>query len=55
VIAVGETTVKVVAGVAPNVTALAPWNCTPVIVTVVPPADGPEVGDTLVTAGTTYV
>ena len=44
--------VKEVAGVAPNVTAVAPVRFVPVIVTDVPPAVGPLVGATLVTVGT---
>ena len=48
---VAELTVKLVALTTPNLTALAPVNSTPVIVTVVPPPTGPLVGETLVTAG----
>jgi hypothetical protein len=49
-------TVKPVAGVAPNVTAVAPLKLVPVIVTDVPPVAGPEVGDIDVTVGAaTYV
>ena len=44
-------TVNEVAGVAPNVTAIAPFRFVPVIATAVPPALGPPVGDTLVTVG----
>ena len=56
VIDVAELTVKPVAGVAPNVTAVAPLKLVPVIVTDVPPVAGPEVGDIDVTVGTaTYV
>ena len=51
VIDVAELTVKPVAAVAPNVTADAPVNPVPVIVTVVPPAVGPEVGEIDVTVG----
>ncbi len=36
----------------PNATALAPVKPVPVTVTVLPPALGPELGDTPVTAGT---
>ena len=36
---------------APNFTAVAPVKLVPVIVTVVPPAVGPEVGLTAVTVG----
>jgi hypothetical protein len=46
-----DTTVKLVAGVAPNDTDVAPVNPEPVTVTVVPPAAGPEDGLTAVTAG----
>jgi hypothetical protein len=52
VIWVAELTVKPVAAVAPNVTAVAPVKLAPVIVTVVPPAAGPRVGEIEVTAGT---
>jgi hypothetical protein len=48
-----EITRNVVAGVAPNATALAPVNPEPVMVTVVPPPVGADAGDTLVTAGPT--
>ena len=48
---VAEFTVKPVAEVAPNVTAVAPEKPLPVIVTVVPPASGPDVGEMDVTAG----
>src|SRR5690242_11289765 len=57
VICVGEFTVKVVAFVAPNFTAVdvhageVPWKLVPVITTDVPPAVGPAVGLTLVTIG----
>ncbi len=44
VIWVSETTVKLVAAVAPKATAVAPVKPVPVMVTVVPPAVGPEVG-----------
>jgi hypothetical protein len=40
-----------VAAVAPKRTAVAPLNPVPVMVTVVPPASGPEVGLTPVTVG----
>ena len=46
--------VRIVPAVAPNVTAVAPVNAVPVIVTVVPPAVGPLVGETLVIAGATF-
>lgn len=48
---VAELTVKLVAAVAPNVTAVAPDKFAPVMVTVVPPACGPAVGESEVTAG----
>jgi hypothetical protein len=51
VIDVGAVTVYEAAGVEPNVTAVAPVNPVPVIVTLVPPVAGPEVGATLVTVG----
>ena len=41
----------IVAGVVPNSTAVAPVRFVPVIVTVVPPAVGPDVGLTPVTVG----
>ena len=50
-ICVAELTVKPVAFVAPNITAVAPPKLVPVIVTVVPPVLGPLVGETLVTVG----
>ena len=40
----GDVTVKLVAGVVPNLTAVAPKRFVPVIVTVVPPLVVPEVG-----------
>jgi hypothetical protein len=56
VICVPELTVKVVAAVAPNLTAVAPVKLVPVIVTELAPATGPAVGLTEVTAGeVTYV
>ena len=51
VIDVAELTVKLVAAVAPNVTAVAPVKPVPVIVTEVPPAAGPDVGEIEVTVG----
>ena len=51
VIEVAELTVKLVAAVAPNVTAVAPVKFVPVSVTVVPPVAGPEVGEIDVTVG----
>ena len=44
-------TVKAVAAVAPNLTALAPARFVPVIVTLVPPAVGPAAGLMLVIVG----
>lgn len=49
---VSETTVKEVAGVAPNRTAVVVVSPVPVSVTVVPPAAGPELGLTEVRTGT---
>ena len=51
VIWVAELTVNPVAAVAPNVTAVAPENPVPVMVTVVPPARGPALGEIEVTTG----
>jgi hypothetical protein len=51
VIDVSETTLNVVAGVLPKLTAVAPVKLVPVIVTTVPPAVGPLVGDRPVTVG----
>ena len=51
VIWVALLTVKLVAVVAPNLTAVAPVRLVPVIVTLVPPAVGPAVGLTEVTVG----
>jgi hypothetical protein len=51
VIDVAELTVKLVAAVAPKVTAVAPVNPVPVTVTTVPPAVGPAVGEIEVTVG----
>ena len=51
VIWVAELTVKVVAAVAPKITAVAPVNPVPLMVTVVPPDPGPEVGEIDVTVG----
>ena len=42
---------KLVAGVEPNETAVAPVRLVPVIVTAVPPAVGPADGETCVTVG----
>ena len=52
VIVVPLTTVLLVAGVVPKSTAVAPVKAVPVIVTVMPPATGPELGLIEVTAGT---
>ena len=51
VIEVAELTVNVAALAAPNLTAVAPVNPVPVIVTGVPPGAGPEVGAIEVTVG----
>jgi len=51
VIWVSETTVNDGAGVAPKRTAVAPVKPVPVIVTVVPPPEDPEAGETERTAG----
>ena len=51
VMLVAPLTVKLVAVVEPKVTAVAPVRLVPVIVTLLPPAVGPEVGFTLVTVG----
>ncbi|OEZ89316.1 hypothetical protein JAB6_01300 [Janthinobacterium sp. HH104] len=49
-------TVKPVAAVAPNVTAVAPLRFAPVMVTLAPPAVGPKVGEIPLTTGApTYV
>src|ERR1700737_1174152 len=49
---VSFTTVKLAAGVAPNLTLLSPrLKPVPVIVTLVPPPDGPVLGETLFTIG----
>ncbi len=48
---VAELTVKPVAAVAPKFTAVAPVKLVPVIITVVPPDVGPEVGEMDVTVG----
>ena len=52
---VAETTLKEVAAVEPNFTAVAPVRFVPVTVTVVPPAVGPEEGPTAVTVGVVLV
>lgn len=51
VIDVADTTVKLVALVVPNFTAVAAVSVVPVIVTVAPPAGRPEAGLTAVTVG----
>jgi hypothetical protein len=51
VIDVAELTVKLVALLAPNFTVVAPVKFVPVIVTDVPPASAPDVGETDVTVG----
>ena len=51
VIEVAELTVKLAAVVPPNATAVAPVRLVPVIVTTVPPAAGPNVGEIEVTVG----
>ena len=48
---VADTTVNEVAAVGPNVTPVAPVKLVPVIVTVVPPTVGPELGAIEVTDG----
>jgi hypothetical protein len=51
VICVAELTVKLVAAAAPKVTPVATVKPVPVIVTVVPPVAGPDVGEIEVTVG----
>jgi hypothetical protein len=51
VMEVALLTVKAVAFLVPNSTAVAPVKLVPVMVTLVPPASGPAVGATLVTVG----
>jgi len=51
VILVEDTTVKLVAATVPKSTLVAPLKPVPFTVTVVPPALGPEEGDTEVTVG----
>jgi hypothetical protein len=53
VIWVALTTTTLVAAVAPNVTVAPVAKFVPVIVTAVPPAVGPPIGETLVTVGIT--
>ena len=50
-ISVVETTVNEAAAVVPKCTAVAPVKVVPVIVTGVPPAIGPDVGETALTVG----
>ena len=52
VIFVAESTVKLEAALPPNITVVAPVNPVPITVTVVPPTNGPLVGEMLVTVGT---
>ena len=51
VIVLGPTTVKPAAAVAPKVTAVAPVKPVPVMVTLVPLVEGPDVGEINVTVG----
>jgi hypothetical protein len=51
VMEVSELTVKLVAPEVPKLTVLAPVKPVPVVVTTVPPAVLPELGETLVTVG----
>jgi len=51
VIVVGETTVNADAAVPPKVTAVAALKFDPAMLTIVPPAPGPDVGLIDVTAG----
>jgi len=51
VILVADTTVKLFAATDPNTTFVTPVNPDPVIVTEVPPAVGPDEGESPVTAG----
>jgi hypothetical protein len=51
VIALAELTVKLLAALAPNFTALAPVKLVPVMLTVVPPVSGPVLGLKLATVG----
>ena len=50
-IVVGDSTLYLAAGVAPKLTAVAPVNPEPSIVTVVLPASGPSVGVSFETVG----
>ena len=47
-------TLKLFAGIVPNLTAMAPVKLLPVIVTGVPPAAGPEVGFTTLMTGSNW-
>ena len=51
VIWVAESTLKLVASVAPKETAVAPVRSSPVIVTAVPPAAGPFLGESFLMLG----
>ena len=51
VISVSDTCVNDVAALPPNLTAVAPDNPQPVMITVVPPVPGPDVGTTSATTG----
>lgn len=51
VICVAESTVKLVTGCPPMVTAVAPVRSVPVITTPVPPAIGPDAGEILLIEG----
>ena len=51
VIVVSLVTVKLNTGVTPNITAVAPVKLEPVMVSIVPPTVGPDVGLALVTVG----
>jgi hypothetical protein len=53
VMLVALTTVNEVAAVLPKLTAVAPVNPLPVMVTAVPPASGPATGEIPVTTGAT--
>ncbi len=51
VTSLGETTTRPVPGTEPKLTALAPAKLVPVMVTVVPPANGPATGLMAATVG----
>src|SRR5690348_14085841 len=55
VISVSESTVKLAAGVAPNLTAVAPLKFLPAIVTSVVPVTGPNAGVSPVTSGVGWI